>query len=803
MSSDLTPAAAHDTQDRRTESESEEKSSGVEGLADSSAGVAQEADPDEDTSAGRLDPIKLERRQTLRKQFGFSPRIPSGGSELESKKTPSLGGQPSCASSPGINSSGTFSSALSSALSAPAIQGIRERIASATGTGGVAERWKRLRREADRLEAEYVRKAQSLDTLRCQLEDTISEELQQLQKFETDRLASVKTLLTAYSAAMGGLHPSLVDRTQALVKSHGNPGTLISSLIASARTGHYRPLVEIFHPYYHDASAAASSSSAISYGSGWAGFGMNLNAKWRNDLLTSSAGTNEDFSSVNEKPLHATPLAFSQLLSSLERAYQDATLWKASGDSQGADAEDTAAVAAEKRKTWVYEVPLASAHKCREAIIRHVTSSYPGAEHGAGLPAVLDRFDPPTRAATLKVWLAELQECLVGEENWHLVSSLYKAANSVEAQWRQQREERSKDKSAENTTQSNQSVPDSAELDEDIKGTIRQGVLDDLIVVLGKLSSVHLIVLDSLISHLRALVASTSSALETDDIYINKIALSLGPAILRPGHVTPSTLSSKIPTLLLIDLVKNYVELLPPALARKNQREEEVAVIKRRTPRRQRTKALDQRVRRSQLHDAKLVTFRHAQTHSSEPDSLSRAASQLPNLDISGTILPNDADHGDDPTTSTPIAERLFGAEKSAGDTMLDAPALHRETDGDSSAYNTPKEEVASPVSLDTARRASATTTSPPPHTGSGPSSPTKTTTPSTSASAADVPLSNVARLSRQFNSSSSLSSKRLSRLGGSSSGGATSSGSSSSGIRGPRPVNTTGGKRTETDSGA
>ncbi|CAO1628913.1 unnamed protein product [Parajaminaea phylloscopi] len=740
------------------------------------------------TSEESLDPVKLERRQTLRRQFGFTPRIPSAGSESDKGKHTSTEEIAADSGSPAMRTSATFTAALNSALSAPALKGIKDRIASAAGAGGVVERWRRLRKEADRLEVDYMRTAQNLDTIRCRLEDIISEQLSLLQRFETDRLASVKTVLSAYSSAMGGLHPSLAERTQKLVQNHGSPDALIARLIASASTGNYRPLVEIFHPYYHDGVGNHPSSSAVGFATGWAGFGMDLNAKWRNDLL---ARTDEDDSVIDHHIEHKTgasiPLSFSQLLASLERAYQDDALWSKGDKEQANDELSSSLAASEKRRTWVYDVPLPSSHACRESIIRHVSSSYPGAELGAGLPTVLEKFDPPTRAATLKIWLAELQDCVIGEENWHIVTSLYRAAESVEQSGRAQGDAVRSDEgdAAKDVdgSQRNAGPAGEAQLDDAIKDKVRRGVLDDLAVVLNKLSSIQLTVLDSLLSHLRDLIRSTRTSGESDEVYMKKLALSIGPLLLRPKHVTRGTQASKIPTRLMVDLLAYYDDLLPPALARKNKKEEAIAVMKRQTPRRKRTKAPDQRIRRSQLRDNgenQRFMMTVSQNISDEPATLQPHEELKGSKVISGTdVVGQQRSIQGDGEASLPVLPPSESSEP-------DVPSVvsSQGIEGATSIYNTPRTELASP--LDEGPSLPSATTSYRPV--SRPASPQKPQSESQTAEPSDdVPLSNVARLSRQFNTSTSGSSKRLSRLAGAGSGAA---GAAVGSVRGPRSAN-------------
>lgn len=752
------------------------------------------------------DPVKLERRQTLRKQFGFTARkasadqdklssSPSASEDQATKRSPT---------SPSIGrSAGTFSTALSSALSTSALQGIRDRLASAAGTGGIAERWKRLRRDADRVETEYLQRARQLDQLRCNLEDVVSTQLSDLQKFETERLAAVKTLLSAYSSAMGELHPSVLERSSALVKSHGEPAELIKRLVSSAKTGHYRPLVEVFHPFYHDVAGSHANSTSLSYGTGWAGFGMNLNARWRNELLTESEASGHDGSqseqgvlgSSAEKLPTAAPLVLSHLLASLERAYEVAELWGGPFVPEQDRGLDVEHINAEKRKAWIYDVPLASLHRCRDAIIQHVCfSAYPGSDLGAGLPAVLDQFDPPTRAGTVKLWLAELEECLMGEENWTLVTSLYKAAESVEAKWKAD-QDAGKSADPDKPTDKGQGTPSPVTLDPEVVRTIHRGVIDDLSVVLGKLSSVHLVVLDSIMSHLRKLVDSTQGTTESDQVFANKVALSLGPSILRPSQTTPSTLASKGPVLLLMDLLLYYDELLPPALARKNKREEEVAVLKRKTPRRQRTKVLDQRIRRSHLQEPKA-----GESHAGDAaNPRLREVAEAPSSDLRRTLMldpsavPAGADYDQDENSApTPKADRILSKDLpgvSSEMAPVSSPTLSKPVldvqestrNENASAYATPKEEISSPLSVEPSALEGSATAAATSSANARPSSPVKEQTHDLNVDE-DTPLSNVARLSRQFNSSGSLSSNRLSRVSSSSVGGTGA-------VRGPRPV--------------
>ncbi|PWN17912.1 hypothetical protein BCV69DRAFT_285502 [Microstroma glucosiphilum] len=703
------------------------------------------AEADEDG----LDPVKLERRRTLRKQFGFTSRATSGSEP----KTAAASEEKGLEQSPSAKKSAapkTISSALNSALSAPALQGIRDRLAAAAGTaGGIAEKWKRLRTEADRLEGEYLAKARRLDTLRCRMEDAISDVFAVVQRLEMDRLVAVKSVVKDYIDAARILNPAVVDSLAPFFKSY-EPRAIMSRMIATASTGAYRPQVEVFHPFYHDeeeGEAGSHQSPAVAHGTGWAGFGMCLDVRARTEMLhkqeslMDAVTSPSSATSPSPKATVTLPLVFSYLLSSLEQAYSNDALWPVRSDSE--DAQSSLSVA--KRKSWLYDVSLRSGHACREAIIAHmVSSSHPGAELGAGLQTVLDRFDPPTKVMTLKLWLAELSGApdhgaeggdfgvgggvsggsLVPEENWYLIESLYKAAESVEMRWRKEKLAKGKGKDSELAPPGGEkeSREPPLELDDAIKDEIRRGVLEDLTVVLGKLSVIHLTVLDSLILHLRSLISSTHTALEADPTYINKLALSLGPFVLRPAKSTPLALLSPVPTLLLVDLITSYNELLPPALRRKKEREaNRVQVqgqgnetLERSLPKpiRKRTKPIDRRVRRSQLSGMGMSTSGFDVPPAMPIRSASGSEKAVPPIPSTRTPPKLTTDttflrpqrgsgHGtgtgteeDEEDTPTPIAQRLFGSLKGGAAAAIAAASSAAGGNGDGSASAAPSSNL-------------------------------------------------------------------------------------------------------------
>jgi hypothetical protein len=72
----------------------------------------------------------------------------------------------------------------------------------------------------------------------------------------------------------------------------------------------------------------------------------------------------------------------------------------------------------EKRKAWIYEVPLPAVHHVREAL-----NSVPPDEE---IPAtLLAMYDAPVLANTVKLWLLELNPPIALWEGWDEFRKLY------------------------------------------------------------------------------------------------------------------------------------------------------------------------------------------------------------------------------------------------------------------------------------------------------------------------------------------------------------------------------------------
>jgi len=739
----------------------------------------------DDNENAQADPDRIKRRETIREQFGFRKSVASA-KDAEDKYTPlsprSVSAEVSGSHKSedegyalgGLKRSTTLSSALSSAISkaseVPAFQNLRAAV------GVLNEpRHLRLRKDAESSEVQYKEAVRFLDKVRCELEEILVDHFNLVERWEGSRLVAVKRVLSTFNAAFLPLLPSLsssLQRSSALEPAL-DPDQSLTYLIIDARTGPYQPQPQVFHPYYHDDPSSLT-------GAGTAGFGMDLSAFMRAETLASESGEvsgemRAGAGSSHKVGMPAIPLALIALLASLERMYDDTSRWPApKKEGEGQDGESSAlSINSEKRKSWIYEVPLVNSHMCREAIISHLLgTSVPGADVGAGLEPKLKRFDAPTLAATVKLWAMELTDSLITRDLWDSVDNTYRAAAGQEYDARvipsKTVGEASQEEGGEAATEKDAKGKGRAEgIDPVLEETIRKGVLADLGVILSKLPKIHLVCLDAIVGHLARLVKTTPTN-ESESVYLNKIALSLGRVLIRPPMETSSTLRSRAPILLAHDLIKFYDDLLPSLLEKKAKESEAALFAQRRTPIRKRTKPVDQRMSRSRMAAAGvgLPMLPPKDAHSGS-HTVSAATGPSPPPKVETQQLNQGKDEDDN--TPTPIASRILGS--SSNDNKSNTLAVG---ESDPARVKSPSSVSAASSSYDTPDEAEETVTTTtkepevtsPPATASTPLSPSIT---SGSVVDEDKSLSNVARLSRQFGSSGSIK----------------------SGVRGPRAANT------------
>ncbi|KAJ3835952.1 hypothetical protein F5878DRAFT_566406 [Lentinula raphanica] len=391
----------------------------------------------------------------------------------------------------------------------------------------------KARHEAEDADKAYRVAVRQLDRQRLGLEERLEDTLKTLQRWELERLRAVKTVLLQYQGTLANIPKSLepiTERQGTLIAAY-QPENDLNALIERYRTGPFRPDAQVYESVAHDESDVV--------------FGIDLR-KW-------AEGGWSMMMSPNEEQKETVPPVVEALLAAVTAAYD-----KLPND-------------AEKRKSWIYEVPLASVHHLREAL-NAVPPDQPIK------PELFEPFDAPVIAATLKLWLLELDPPLGLYESWEDFRKLYPTMGA--------------------TLIVKPEVEDAKE--EKIK---------ELCTMLQRLPRVHLYVLDAIVSHLRKLIENTKVE-ESDEVYITKLALSIGRTVVRPKFETEITIQDRHPTLLFLDLLKDYETILPPTIARKKRESE------RKIPLRKRTAPMDMRIHRSRLStgiDAKqLLAAQHA-----------------------------------------------------------------------------------------------------------------------------------------------------------------------------------------------
>ncbi|TFK32789.1 hypothetical protein BDQ12DRAFT_474872 [Crucibulum laeve] len=376
----------------------------------------------------------------------------------------------------------------------------------------------RARHDAEEADRNYRISVRKLDRQRLGLEERIEETLKTLQRWEIERLRAVKTVLLQYQGTLANLPKSLepsMERSSTVIAAYQPESDLIA-LIERYRTGPFRPSPQLYESVAHDESDVV--------------FGIDLR-KWAEGgwyALTSG-----------EEKKELVPPVFTALLNGLTDAYN-----RLPND-------------AEKRKSWIYEVPLPAVHHLRESL-----NALPPDQP---IPAdLLARYDAPVIASAIKLWALELDPPLALYEGWEEFRKLYPAVGA--------------------TTVKGEGEGENSE----------EQRLQNLSAALQRLPRVHLYVLDVLVKHIKGLIETTKVE-EADEVYITKLALSVGRSIIRPKFESELSIQDRHPTLLFIDLVKNYDVLLPPTIARKKRESE------RKIPIRKRTAPVDMRLSRSRI----------------------------------------------------------------------------------------------------------------------------------------------------------------------------------------------------------
>ncbi|KAM4055938.1 rhoGAP domain-containing protein [Hirsutella rhossiliensis] len=310
----------------------------------------------------------------------------------------------------------------------------------------------RLHRESHESDERYKAGVRKLDELRCELEEAIVVHLKFLERCELDRLKAIKTVILDFSGGIGNVIPSLqstVDR-MLLFQETVQPLGDLRYFLENYRTGSFVPKVVVYENYYNKVDEQT--------------FGVDLEARARADKKR-------------------VPVIVTTLLTYLDHHYPDL---------EGDEA---------RRGVWLIDVPLAQTHKLRALV-----------NDGKPVPQeVLSKFDIPTVANLLKLYLLELPDSLVSSHVYEIVRTIYTtpAADATDAS--------------------------------------RVAVLQQ---TLSQLRLTNIATLDACMNHFTRLIDLTSA----DEAYVAALSSSLAPSILRPRSETSLTMEEKHSARLVRDL---------------------------------------------------------------------------------------------------------------------------------------------------------------------------------------------------------------------------------------------------------
>ncbi|RXK38051.1 hypothetical protein M231_04721 [Tremella mesenterica] len=394
----------------------------------------------------------------------------------------------------------------------------------------------RARRDAIKAEEAYREGVRSAEEKRLEMEERVERGLRAWEKWERERLSVVASVLRQYQAALAKLPPRLEQMTKptSLSVEAFNPDADLKALIEGNRTGSFRPRPHIYESIESDIPEV--------------NFGIDLR-RWAGELGWKS------MLNAPVRPKGSIPEVLTALLTALEMMY--------------ADLPDE-----ERRRAWIYEVPLNETHMLRNVLNTPSMSL-------EAMVEMIKKYNVPVAAGVIKLYMLELNPPVMTWEGWEDARAVYPAVG--------------------------------ADQERDMTSALTS--------VLSRLPSICLYVLEALVKHLHDLVHSTKTD-ETDEVYITKLALSVGRTILRPQYETEMTIQDRTSSLFLADLIAHYPDLLPPLVEKRKEGSGRPMPVKKRTA------LVDQRISRSRLSgDMKPEEILEAQYASHK-----RAISPLPEV---------------------------------------------------------------------------------------------------------------------------------------------------------------------------
>lgn len=214
----------------------------------------------------------------------------------------------------------------------------------------------------------------------------------------------------------------------------------------------------------------------------------------------------------------------------------------------------------EKRKIWLYETPLSLQHRLRSALQASASASSSSSNESTFSKELVSQFDLPIVASVIKLWLLELEIPLIVHSQYDELKHLYPKRVGAEV------------------------VEVPAKL---------------LAEHLARMPNIHLEVLRTMISYFGDLIETTSTVDEgeSDDVYLQKLSLSIARCFVRPRIETSLSIDDRFPSLLFSDLIKNRQVILSAADELKSLKSKD----ERYRPRRQRTRMIDTRLSRTSI----------------------------------------------------------------------------------------------------------------------------------------------------------------------------------------------------------
>ena len=245
----------------------------------------------------------------------------------------------------------------------------------AEGSPNISENEKnlfQLVKEAGNSDKDYKRESIKLDSLRCSLEELITDHLAFMEKCELDRLKAIKKATVDFCSTIGNKISVLklcVD--EIMNTSEGiDPTSDLLNLISEYRTGTFQPHAIIYNNYYNPGIFQT--------------FGIDLDTRCRLDGKV-------------------VPILISALLSNMDKVYPDLPNDKV------------------RTSVWISPVKLSLTHQLRTILNKGNFKSESDIEQVLSNSAI----DPGTITSVLKIYLLELPDPLITNNLIEVLRLLY------------------------------------------------------------------------------------------------------------------------------------------------------------------------------------------------------------------------------------------------------------------------------------------------------------------------------------------------------------------------------------------